>query len=197
MSDTAAAVTAIRSKSVVLLGEALQDSSPLLDLGVDVEAAIATAHDAGSTGYTTAVRTLVAALRRNVELREVVHSKQLKPADLVALPPEALATAEQRSARAAIEERAALKATVSLVGDAAVPTHDHMCPSCSSREVLKLNVGGVRDIGKSETWGSKDASDEKARIRLHCTTCQVRVMLLHNTWGVRPHTYNDADVYTA
>lgn len=172
-------VTALRSKGVVLLGEAAEDDSPLLDLGVSVEAAIAAAHGAGSVAYTQAVRSTVAALRRNAELREQLRSGQLTPAQLVCLTPDALATSAQRSVRTLMAERAAAKATLSGASDEAVPTHEYACPACGSREALKLHVGGVRDISKSETWGSKDARDEALRTSLHCTTCQVRATQAH------------------
>ena len=169
-------VTELRSRSAVLLGEALEDSSPLLDLGVGVEAAVFDAHGHGSS-YTTAVRGLVAALRRNTALREDVHAGRVTPAELVAAPADMLATSEQRCARAVMEKRAAQAATLDGVGDGAVHTTETACPACAARDAYKVSVGGVRDIGKSETWGSKDAGDASVKTRLHCIPCKARSLM--------------------
>ena len=170
---TQEAVTELRGRSAVLLGEALEDSSPLLDLGVGVEAAVFEAHGHGSS-YTTAVRSLVAALRRNAVLREDVLSGRLTPAELVATPLDMLATSEQRSVRAAMEKKAAQAATLDGIGEGAVHTTEQACPACAARDAFRVHVGGVRDIGKSETWGSKDAGDASVKTRLHCIPCKVR-----------------------
>jgi hypothetical protein len=166
-------VTELRSRSAVLLGEALEDTSPLLDLGVGVEAAVFDAHGHGSS-YTTAVRGLVAALRRNAALRDDVLSGRVTPAELVAAPADKLATSEQRCARAVMEKRAAEAATLDGIGDGAVHTTETTCPACAARDAYKVNVGGVRDIGKSETWGSKDAGDASVKMRMFCIPCKAR-----------------------
>lgn len=48
-------------------------------------------------------------------------------------------------------------------------TEAHACPSCGARDALFVRVGGTRDIGKSETWGSKDA--DASGLRLSCVQC--------------------------
>jgi hypothetical protein len=194
----AAAAAELRSKSAVLLAEALQDPTPLYgarntwhscldsrltqrargalcaDFGCAVEAAVfdACGGSAACRDYTARVRRLVASLRRNAELRAEVLSGALSPAALADAPTEALATAAQRDALRAAQDAATRRATAGDGHEGALPTKEHPCPLCSSTEVLFVRVGGARDIGKSETWGSKDA--EAFSLRLTCTACKVR-----------------------
>lgn len=168
----AAATAAVRSRSVCLLAEALQDPTPLCDLGLAVETALfqLAACNASSRTYTAGVRTLAANLQRNPALRAAVVSGELPASQLVALPPEELATAAQQTARAAHEARRQA-ADESLVEDGAVPTAAYPCPACAGVvEVTFVRVGGARDIRKSETWGSKDAPAETLRLR--CGACR-------------------------
>lgn len=44
------------------------------------------------------------------------------------------------------------------------------CPRCGTRDTTYAYVRGVRDIGKSETWGNKDAADVLLRFR--CPACE-------------------------
>ncbi len=127
---------------------------------------------AGSREYTAAVRRLVASLRRNEALRADVLRRALSPAALVAAPPESLATDAQRAALRAAAAAATRRATAGSALEHALPTSEHACPACGCRDALFLRVGGARDIGKSETWGSKDA--EAFSLRLTCTGCKAR-----------------------
>ena len=143
------------------------------DHGCAVEAAAFAAGGSGATReYTVCVRRLVANLRRNAELRGAVLSGAIAPADLPALPPEALATAAQRAAHEASVEAATRRATADDA-DGGFRTEAHACPGCGACDALLVRVGGARDIGKSETWGSKDAQ-EAISLRLTCVPCKVR-----------------------
>ena len=138
-----------------------------------MEAAAFAAGGSGATReYTVCVRHLVANLRRNAELRGAVLSGAIAPADLPALPPEALATAAQRAAHEASVEAATRRATADDA-DGGFRTEAHACPGCGACDALLVRVGGARDIGKSETWGSKDAQ-EAISLRLTCVPCKVR-----------------------
>jgi transcription elongation factor S-II len=121
--------------------------------------------------YTARVRRLVVSLRRNEELRADVLRGAVSPAALADAPTEALATAAQRDALRASQDAATRRATAGA-DDGGLPTKEHPCPLCGSADVTFVRVGGARDIGKSETWGSKDA--EAFSLRLTCTECQVR-----------------------
>ena len=135
-------------------------------------AAFAAGGGGATREYTANVRRLVASLRRNGELRAAVLSGATPPAELVAAPPEALATSAQRSAREAAEEAATRRATADdTVGG--LRSTAHACPHCAARDAVFVRVGGARDIGKSETWGSKDAQ-ELVTLRLTCVPCKVR-----------------------
>jgi hypothetical protein len=220
----AAAAAELRSKSAVLLAEALQDPTPLYgalstrhscldsrltqraralctDFGCAVEAAVfdACGGSAACRDYTARVRRLVASLRRNAELRAEVLSGALSPAALADAPTEALATAAQRDALRAAQDAATRRATAGDGHDGALPTKEHPCPLCSSTEVLFVRVGGARDIGKSETWGSKDA--EAFSLRLTCTACKVRAqrrwLAVRSFASGHSFTYTSGHVSTA
>ena len=47
---------------------------------------------------------------------------------------------------------------------------DKPCPHCKAKGSVKyFLVGGMRDIGKSEVWGSKDT--EEVKMKMKCTDC--------------------------
>ena len=171
-SDGAALARATRSKIAVLLGEAARDPSPLFDLGRAVEAALFAAHgaDAASPEYRAASRVLAANLKRNAPLRARVLSGDLPPASLCAMTPDELATEDLRSTRAAMEERATRKRTWAHM-DAATATSKYTCRECGGSECAYINVSGHRDIGKNETWGSKDSQADDGRVLVTCRTC--------------------------
>jgi len=182
-------VDALRTRSVVLLAEAMEDSTPLFDRGVDVESAVAATHGpVGSAAYTGAVRRLVASLRRNELLRADVREGRLSASAFVAAPAETLTTQTQRTALRA-SEQAALRRSL-RDEEEGLPTTAFACPACTKREAFFLRVGGTRDIGKSETWGSKDA--ETAQLRLKCAPCKVRTGPVHK--APRGNADADADV---
>ena len=49
-----------------------------------------------------------------------------------------------------------------------IATDKYVCPDCGAKDAQVVVTGGVRDIGKAETWGSKDTPDEVVTV-----TCQV------------------------
>ena len=145
---------------------------PLFDLGRAVEAALFAAHgaDAASPEYRAASRVLAANLKRNAPLRARVLSGDLPPASLCAMTPDELATEDLRSTRAAMEERATRKRTWAHM-DAATETSKYTCRECGGSECAYINVSGHRDIGKNETWGSKDSQADDGRVLVTCRTC--------------------------
>jgi hypothetical protein len=165
-----ASLNELRIKSCVLLAEALDDPTPLSDSAMAVEAALFEAHEPGSSAYRAAVRTLLLHLRRNSALRASVISGALSPAELVSSSADELLTADQRHAKRAVAE-SSLRRTIREESQDAVATSAYACPACGKREALLLRVYGTRDIGKSETWGSKDAGESKA-CRLSCVACR-------------------------
>eukprot|EP00976_Prorocentrum_cordatum_P069599 1179613-Prorocentrum_minimum.AAC.2 len=50
----------------------------------------------------------------------------------------------------------------------AIATNQYKCKVCSSQECTYVTLGGARDIGKSETWGSKNST---SAMKLFCQTC--------------------------
>ncbi|EFJ46065.1 hypothetical protein VOLCADRAFT_93587 [Volvox carteri f. nagariensis] len=106
--------------------------------------------------YKAAARTLVASLKRNADLRRRVLSGQVRPDELVGMGVRQLATPQQQEEYARLQERETRRVTLAGHGSAAsISTSDYVCGRCGGRSCDYLD-SGRRDIGKCETWGSKD-----------------------------------------
>ncbi|GIL67687.1 hypothetical protein Vafri_21025 [Volvox africanus] len=103
--------------------------------------------------YRTAARTLVASLKRNVELRQRVLKGAVSPKQLVSMDSRELATQQQREEYTRLQERETRRVT--LAGHGSSATSEYQCERCRGRSCDYLD-SGRRDIGKCETWGSKD-----------------------------------------
>lgn len=93
----------LRSKSAVLLAEAVEDDTLLFDVGVSLESALHDLHPAPAKAYTSAVRMLVASFKRNAELRASVRDGRVTPEALVRAEPGTLAPHTMRNHIAALE----------------------------------------------------------------------------------------------
>lgn len=172
-TDAKANDQAVRSKITVLLGDAVEDPSPLYDLGRAIESELFRTHGASDTNsgeYRSKARSIAFNLRRNAALRERVRSEELTPAELCALSPDDLATDDLKRRRARMEERATRKRTRGAM-DAAFKTDRYTCGECSSKNCSYMQVNGHRDIGKNETWGSKDSQADDGRVLVRCHEC--------------------------
>ena len=182
---------AVRSTVVLMLGESLHDPSPLFDLARAIEDAAWRLFAAGTVGgqdpdngkrasstrYRAKARVLVANMRRNVRLRNLVLSGALAPTKLVAMTPDELATDGLREMRTEMNEKATRRRTRSTgVGDA-IETKKYRCDDCASAGAEKLNncayfnLQNHRDVRKNETWGSKDSQQDDGRVLVRCLEC--------------------------
>ena len=82
-----------------------------------------------------------------------------------------LATAAAQSERRAMQDEGLRRATVRADGGVggAVATAAYACELCGGRRCVYVTLVGARDIGKGETWGSKDKS--AGGLRITCSTC--------------------------
>ncbi|KAG2447459.1 hypothetical protein HYH02_007782 [Chlamydomonas schloesseri] len=127
-------------------------------LAQDIEAALFQ-HHAVKAGpdYKAAARLLVASLKRNADLRGRVLSGAVAPAALVAMDARQLATAQQQEHFAQLEDKALQRVTVVGGSASGTLTTDFACKKCGGTSCNYLETGR-RDIGKSETWGSKEGA---------------------------------------
>ena len=105
---------AVRSKITVMLGDAVQDPSPLFNLGRAIESALFELHgrsDTNSGEYRGKARSIGFNLKRNEGLRARVLSGEVRPDELCAMSPDELATDELKLKRARMEEKATRKRT--------------------------------------------------------------------------------------
>ncbi|GLC44561.1 hypothetical protein PLESTB_000059700 [Pleodorina starrii] len=105
--------------------------------------------------YKAAARTLVASLKRNADLRQQVLSGEVRPSQLVAMDARELATRQQREEYARLQELETRRVTLAGRGSGALSTNEYRCGRCGGSMCDYLD-SGRRDIGKCETWGSKD-----------------------------------------
>lgn len=56
--------------------------------------------------------------------------------------------------------------------DAAFTTDKYTCGECMGKNCSYMNVNGYRDIGKNETWGSKDSQADDGRVLVKCHDCK-------------------------
>ncbi len=87
---------ALRARSVVLLGEAIEDDTPLFDVARAIEEA---ARARGRATYASHVRRLVANLKRNATLARDVRCGRVDAETLVAMSTLELATEEAKLER--------------------------------------------------------------------------------------------------
>ncbi|GIL67688.1 hypothetical protein Vafri_21025 [Volvox africanus] len=91
--------------------------------------------------------------QRNVELRQRVLKGAVSPKQLVSMDSRELATQQQREEYTRLQERETRRVT--LAGHGSSATSEYQCERCRGRSCDYLD-SGRRDIGKCETWGSKD-----------------------------------------
>jgi len=142
-------------------------------LGRAVEAELFARYAVGDTRsgeYRGKARSIAFNLRGNLSLRARVLGGELTPADLCELTPDELATDALKLKRARMEEKATRKRTRGGM-DAAFPTDRYTCAECGSTNCAYLPVSGHRDIGKNETWGSKDSQAADGRALVKCKDC--------------------------
>uniref|UniRef100_A0A7S0RC41 TFIIS central domain-containing protein n=1 Tax=Pyramimonas obovata TaxID=1411642 RepID=A0A7S0RC41_9CHLO len=159
-----------RSKVITLLGQSLQDPTPLFDTAYAVEATLFERWgNETSKDYRSHARSLSFNLKANEALRTQVINNEISAKCLCELSQEALATVKIKEERDAME-RAGLRRALVTDGNAtqAIATSQYKCGVCGGQKCTYVTLGGARDIGKSETWGSKDKA---STMKLSCEGC--------------------------
>ena len=127
----------------------------------------ACANDSACAAYRQQSRRLIFNLRdqQNQRLRARVLDGLLGPAQLAQMRPEDLESAAHREARKSEEAAAnALAPEWFMWIDGT-----QRCPQCGAHSTQWRELRSTRDIGKSETWGNKDAAGGFLRFR--CKEC--------------------------
>ncbi|KAF5838712.1 hypothetical protein DUNSADRAFT_2337 [Dunaliella salina] len=165
-SNTDAALASAASAD--LLAKALVN--PPRGIAEEIETELCKLHGAPtSREYKASIRNLLANLRRNEVLRANVCSRALTPFDLVRMAPKDLATEKHREVLQKTEDKMMSRSTMHSAVQG-LATSDFQCPleECKSRACSYVDAGR-RDIGKSETWGAKDAEGKGRAVT--CLTC--------------------------
>jgi len=101
------------------------------------------------------------------QLCESLLEGALSPEEFVALKDEELASPAVKEARARNKE--AVKAEYMLGEAQPTMTRDYVCSQCGSNDTGFVVLSVRRDLGKAETWGSKDS--DASIIRITCMQC--------------------------
>ena len=169
-----AVTTAVRSRAVDLLKSALHDAirpvaaaEECCSLARRIEVCL---HDIrpNDREYRPKLRQLLYNLKKNGDLCERLRRGELSPAQLCELPGEQLANADIQQQNTEIFRRALHRCTREDSSEA-FPTSDFRCPDCAKNECLIKYQSVRRDVGKCETWGSKD--ERAAVAELSCVGC--------------------------
>ncbi|GAX72611.1 hypothetical protein CEUSTIGMA_g67.t1 [Chlamydomonas eustigma] len=142
-------------------------SCSVKDMASKIEGALFLYHKGTSNkGYKAAARVLVLNLKRNEELREKLLNGELQASEFISMDWKQLSTTQQRAKDEQTQEM--LLRSVTLNDASTLQSEKYTCPSCQSKACTVLDAGR-RDVGKSETWGSKGDS-ERDRV-VTCTLC--------------------------
>jgi len=156
---------ALRARSVVLLGEAVEDDTPLFDVARAIEEAV---RARGRATYRADVRRLTANLKRNATLARDVRAGVVDAETLVAMSTLDLATEEAKEARARMLDAATRRRTRKQFDDG-INSEAYTCPQCSNNECKYVMLSDTRDIRKAEIWGG---GDEACLALVQCQRCQ-------------------------
>eukprot|EP00743_Colponemidia_sp_Colp-15_P015160 GILK01018136.1.p1 GENE.GILK01018136.1~~GILK01018136.1.p1 ORF type:complete len:138 (+),score=20.25 GILK01018136.1:329-742(+) len=121
-----------------------------------------------STNYKTKSRSLGFNLKENEVLREALLNNDVTAAQLCNLSVQQLASNSRQKERE-LHVSKGIKASVVDLSNDKFASDKYRCSRCKGTDTMYEYVGGVRDIGKSETWGSKDAS--AAQVQVSCVQC--------------------------
>ena len=156
---------ALRARSVVLLGEAIEDDTPLFDVARAIEEA---ARARGRATYASHVRRLVANLKRNATLARDVRCGRVDAETLVAMSTLDLATEEAKLERERMVDALTRRRTRRHFDDG-VNTEAYTCSQCKNTECKYVMLSDTRDIRKAEIWGG---GDEACLALVQCQRCQ-------------------------
>jgi transcription elongation factor S-II len=144
------------------------------ELAHAIERALFIRHGEANQEYRAWCRAFIFNLRdpRNITFSSSVVDGSLSASQLVGLEPHEMASASQKEERRRVQRRLA-KSAIEM--QAAGQGHDstaYICRECHANETRVRIVGGRRDVGKCETWGSKDRP--AAVYEVTCMKCRHR-----------------------
>lgn len=169
----------VRAKSVMMLGEAMNDRTALLDVAHAIELIVfeeynSTETDDGENSttatneYRKKIRTMTANLKRNEKISERLRKKVLTARDVVHMSESEFMTDELRAKVEKIREKSERRAERVQFADG-ILSQSYVCEECHSNECKFVHLSDSRDNRKAETWGGNGDGDSKVLVR--CEKC--------------------------
>jgi hypothetical protein len=166
----------LRCTSVLMLGEAMRDETPLLDVATAVESAVHASFASSSSSsssssllaYKQKVRFLAANIKRNARLRESLRLGVLKPSEVVEMTDEELMTDAMRRKIESIKVKMDKQSERAVFADG-IESNSYVCKECKGTKTKFIHLSDTRDVRKAETWGN---SDEESKVLVVCSACK-------------------------
>lgn len=160
----------LRCTSVLMLGEAIQDETPLLDVATAVESAVHASLSSSSSllAYKQKVRFLAANIKRNERVRESLRLGVLKPSEVVEMTDEEFMTDAMRRKIESIKVKMDKQSERAVFADG-IESNSYVCKECKGTKTKFIHLSDTRDVRKAETWGN---SDEESKVLVVCSTCK-------------------------
>ena len=159
----------LRCTSVLMLGEAMQDETPLLDVATAVESAVhASFASSSSSSYKQKIRFLTANIKRNERVRESLRLGVLKPSEVVEMTDEEFMTDAMRRKIESIKVKMDKQSERAVFADG-IESNSYVCKECKGTKTKFIHLSDTRDVRKAETWGN---SDEESKVLVVCSTCK-------------------------
>jgi hypothetical protein len=159
-----------------MLGEAIQDETPLLDVATAVESAVHASFASSSSSsssllaYKQKVRFLAANIKRNERVRESLRLGVLKPSEVVEMTDEEFMTDAMRRKIESIRVKMDKQSERAVFADG-IESNSYVCPreECKGTKTKFIHLSDTRDVRKAETWGN---SDEESKVLVVCSACK-------------------------
>ena len=158
----------IRATSVVMLGDSIEDATPLLDVATSIEDAVYSQFP--SSLYKQKIRFLVANLQRNELLRTKVRAGTIQAIDLIQMTDEEFMTDAMRVKIESIRRRMDKRSERAVFADG-IESDSYICKECKNRKTKFIHLSDTRDVRKAETWGGSSADDE-SKVMVVCMECK-------------------------
>ena len=159
-----------RASSIVALGEAIGDKTPLLDTATAIEEGVFL-ETQGRQKYSSRMRMLVANVKRNERLRRDILNGKLSVEILLAMKIEELATDSMRNEVENLRKKSDAKRQRQNFSNGIVSKDRFKCRECSFTETNFVHLSDLRDVRKAETW-SGSSKDDETKVLVQCLRCQ-------------------------
>ena len=165
----------LRCTSILVLGDAMQDETPLLDVATAVESAVHASFASSSSSssskllaYKQKVRFLAANIKRNERVRESLRLGVLKPSEVVEMTDEEFMTDAMRRKIESIKVKMDKQSERAVFADG-IESNSYVCKECKGTKTKFIHLSDTRDVRKAETWGN---SDEESKVLVVCSACK-------------------------